>query len=230
MLKRPAGSPQASQLLLKPFPIQGTLRSALQRNGAVDLQIHPLGCQQVQLKRCIQPTGHPQRQIPRTRLHPAAGSTLPTGLPIGVTGEPDRSARSQARAIHTLGPKAQLPAFVSHPLTHHDPTTDLPRRLQGVRRQLFQHKALTGLQLFPATQMQPTTPFHPQQLPQQRAPLLAPAAMHQTAMVHTFQPTGGQTSGKCQLKLALHLRRRSGGLIQSLPIGVGDGCHVGSIL
>ena len=59
MLKRPAGSPQASQLLLKPFPIQRALRSVLQRHGAVDLQIHPLGCQQVQLKRCIQPTGHP---------------------------------------------------------------------------------------------------------------------------------------------------------------------------
>ena len=54
--------------------------------------------------------------------------------------------------------------------------------------------------------------------------------MHQTAMVHPFQPTGGQTSGKCQLKLALHLRRRSRGLIQSPPIGVGNGCHVSSVL
>ena len=230
MLKRPTGSPQASQLLLKPFPVKGALRSTLERHGAAELQLKSLGLQHLQLQRGIQPTGHPQRQIPGPSLHRATGGTLPTGLPIGITGEPDRGASSQARAIHTIGPQAQLPAFVAHPLTHHDPATDLPRRLQRVGRQLFQHKALPGMQLFPAAQMQPTTPLHPQQLPQQRAPLLAPAAMHQTAMVHPFKPTGGKASGKGQLKLALHLRRRSGGLIQALAIGVGDGSHVGSIL
>ena len=204
----PAGAPQAPQLRPQPIPIQAGSTGHLQGSGTQHLQGLEIGCgerggrEHTDLQGFPDTAQHLQGQRTGALRGGLAGQTLRLPLQRRITAEPAGTSRSK----HGEGQpgRTETHGLTSGPAAGngHHPTTHFLGRGKRITAQCLEYHSVARLESFRRAQHTPAARLQRLQPADQRPPLLAPASVHEPAMVDAREPSRGQAPGKHQLQAA----------------------------